>query len=265
MRGGMGAWRHWSAALVAVPVIVSVTACGPPTRVAHAYHDDGSLASSERQMRGENQVWIAEGPYRAWHSSGQVEAEGQFVNGEPDGSWTRWYASGQLASRESWKEGVRHGPWRLWYEDGTLRAEGTYRDDRQEGHWTRYHPDGSVESDGTLLAGRREGVWIHRRADGAVDTVLTGLYEDGQKIEDWFVDGVRVLRYPDGTKQEEATWRDCTRDGPSSSWYPDGVKAAEGTYSGGLRTGLWSFWNPDGALDTERSGIYEDGRKVHSP
>ncbi|NRA97430.1 MAG: hypothetical protein HRU14_14610 [Planctomycetes bacterium] len=39
-------------------------------------------------------------------------------------------------------------------------------------------------------------------------------------------------------------------------------KRAEGEYKNGKRDGDWTFWNESGSIDTEKSGIYEDGKKT---
>lgn len=264
MAGGESASMTSLAALrtTAVALAASLAACGPETRVVHAKHEDGSTASQTREVRGPDGEWVADGPFLAWHPDGTLRAEGGFRGGEQHGPWRQWHANGRLGSEGSWDAGERHGEWKLWYESGAPMTAGTYRHGEQVGRWTLWFPDGVAKSEGSLLGGRREGVWVERAPGGAVDDLATGIYEDGEKIGDWFVDGERVFRWGDGQVQERSLWKDGLREGPCARYWGGGARSEEGAYSRGRRTGPWRFWNIDGTLDGERTGTYDAGRRI---
>jgi antitoxin component YwqK of YwqJK toxin-antitoxin module len=68
--------------------------------------------------------------------------------------------------------------------------------------------------------------------------------------------------YGDGQPKVSICYVDGVKEGPSIEWHPGGIKQAEGSYHEGYRDGAWSFWHEDGSLDSERTGRYEQGRKV---
>lgn len=74
--------------------------------------------------------------------------------------------------------------------------------------------------------------------------------------------GIRTSEYADGTPRERASWIEDEREGPCTRWNRDGSLRAEGSYSAGKMVGEWMFYAPDGSLDRDKSGTYEDGRRV---
>lgn len=73
-----------------------------------------------------------------------------------------------------------------------------------------------------------------------------------------------VTFYGNGSKKSACSFEDGLRSGPAEFWFPDGRTAARGTYLAGERHGWWDFWTEDGQRDTERTGEYERGQRVHS-
>jgi antitoxin component YwqK of YwqJK toxin-antitoxin module len=72
----------------------------------------------------------------------------------------------------------------------------------------------------------------------------------------------RLTYYGDGQKKNSTEYVDGARTGASEQWHPGGQQEWSGEYADGLREGEWSFWLEDGSLDEERSGTYEDGKKL---
>ena len=52
------------------------------------------------------------------------------------------------------------------------------------------------------------------------------------------------------------------RTGEWTFWDENGQKEFAGEYKNGWFEGRCTRWNKDGTIDTELSGIYEDGNKV---
>ncbi|NUP94683.1 MAG: hypothetical protein HUU28_00825 [Planctomycetaceae bacterium] len=71
-----------------------------------------------------------------------------------------------------------------------------------------------------------------------------------------------ITFHSDGTRKSSIVYVEGVKQGQSSQWYSSGQLECEGTYVDGLRSGEWRFWDERGELDLERSGTYEDGRKV---
>jgi antitoxin component YwqK of YwqJK toxin-antitoxin module len=259
VRPGVRAVRSIRGRLIASLLASAALGCGPPTRVVHATFDDGSARSAKSEVRLQDGVWIAHGDFEVWHPDGAKRARGTYATGEQDGIWQEWYANGQLGSRGGWNAGVRSGAWTYWYEDGTLLARGNYAGDEKQGPWSTWHADGSEKERCSFVDGRLEGVLLHRKADGRVEDLLSGVYEHGEKLADWHIDGERTLLYPDDVLRERSTWKNGLRHGDSLSWHHNGARDCEGRYEEARRAGPWQFWRMDGGRDEARTGMYVAG------
>jgi len=167
---------------------------------------------------------------RAHHAGGALATEVREVR-LADGTWTE------------------DGAFRAWYEDGTLEAQGSFLAGVEVGPWTRWYPDGTTRERGSYLFGRKEGVWVHRHCDGSIDPELSGVYEDGRRIDDFLIDGTLTTEFADGSPSDVTDYVDGVRHGKSGSWYPNGARRSEGTYEHGRRVGEWTFWKPRPAPD----------------
>lgn len=72
---------------------------------------------------------------------------------------TLWYPSGQVKSRAETQDGVREGAAGEWYANGQERCSGQYVD------------------------GLREGPWVFFDENGAIDSLRTGVYAAGARLE----------------------------------------------------------------------------------
>jgi hypothetical protein len=88
------------------------------------------------------------------------------------------------------------------------------------------------------------------------------LLSQGPGAESWAGAEAQVTYYGNGQARSRLAYRDGLPHGPAEEWFPDGSLAARGRYVEGLREGEWTFWLEGGAVDDERSGRYEDGRRV---
>lgn len=169
--------------------------------------------------------------------SGALRAEGVETRA-PDGGW------------------VQDGPFRSWHEGGGRESEGAYAAGLRSGPWTTWHPPaqgGGLRSQGSYLFGQEEGVWVHRRPDGSIDPQLTGIYEAGERLGDFAMDGPRMEWFGEGRPREATVLEDGLRHGPATTWYPSGAKRSEGVYVRGRKSGRWSYWQEDGSLDRRLS------------
>jgi antitoxin component YwqK of YwqJK toxin-antitoxin module len=68
--------------------------------------------------------------------------------------------------------------------------------------------------------------------------------------------------YADGSLKSRIETEAGRPDGRCVRFYPDGTRMAEGRFEDGREQGRWVFYTPDGTVDAERSGVYQDGRRV---
>ena len=130
------------------------------------------------------------------------------------------------------------------------------------GRWRYWYPDGSLQARGAYLFGQEEGVWVHRRPDGSIDEELTGVYEAGEKVDAFRIDGEHTAWFEKDRPRERVTYQDGLRHGPAFGWYPDGSRRSEGQYVQGRKSGRWVYWREDGSIDKELTGLYEGWQKV---
>jgi antitoxin component YwqK of YwqJK toxin-antitoxin module len=72
-----------------------------------------------RVMSPDKTRWIRHGLFVAYHETGVVASEGQYVDGKEDGLWRDFYPDGQPAAEGHYHEGHEVGVWRHWNPDGT--------------------------------------------------------------------------------------------------------------------------------------------------
>jgi antitoxin component YwqK of YwqJK toxin-antitoxin module len=84
------------------------------------------------------------GAWTAWHPNGQVQVEGLFKFGKPEGEFTWYYSNGQKSAEGSYRNGERHGVWNWWHDNGLKSSSGEFADGKPAGKWTWWNPDGKV-------------------------------------------------------------------------------------------------------------------------
>ena len=188
-----------------------LASCGE--RVVHA-HDASGTRSEAHEVRGEDGVWRRDGPFRAWHSSGELAEEGAFRDGLQEGAWTTWHVGGAPHARGSYLFGAKEGVWIERRPDGSLdeaasgifesgertgdllvdgvqtdwfapdepRERASWVDGLRHGVATTWYPGGAKRSEGTYERGRRTGHWTYWREDGSLDERLSGTYDGWRRI-----------------------------------------------------------------------------------
>ena len=92
------------------------------------------------------------GRWRCWYSSGVLESEGLFKNGEPDGPYRDWYESGELRGESGHVQGRLSGASVSYGRDGTVGAWSFFRNGTQCGPEIRT-PSGELRIVGWFLNG----------------------------------------------------------------------------------------------------------------
>ena len=65
---------------------------------------------------------VQHGPYRAWWANGKLGTSGQYVYGKAEGKWRGWYPSGQLQGEE-WFQGGKKLKSRYFDKKGHVANE----------------------------------------------------------------------------------------------------------------------------------------------
>jgi antitoxin component YwqK of YwqJK toxin-antitoxin module len=76
-----------------------------------------------RYMAADGTRWVRHGLFVAYHESGAVKSEGDYVHGNENGLWRDYHPNGRLAAEGSYIDGKETGVWRFWGEDGAEQSQ----------------------------------------------------------------------------------------------------------------------------------------------
>lgn len=125
-----------------------------------------------------------------YHSNGNVQATGKYINKEKDSIWTFYRKDGTLVSKENFskgqlndtsryyyysgallkkthfEQGVRHGQETLYYENGQVNKIVHYDHGKLHGPYTVFFPDGDTMSTGQYQQDLKSGTWMYFDEEG---------------------------------------------------------------------------------------------------
>ena len=99
---------------------------------------------------------------------GQIEYEGEFKNGKPEGAWTTFFPDGRPRWKGLKKNGLNHGPYKMWYPDGRKKMEGTFFNGEKQGRSIAWHPNGVKLLEQWHEQGVPTGVWKRWDSTGSL-------------------------------------------------------------------------------------------------
>ena len=166
------------------------------------WHENGK----ESRRSFYDDAGLITGTTRNWDDKGNLEFQGNYVNGLANGVHTWWHASGALQGKVVFVKGT-----------GTL---------------TLKHENGNVSDSGALVAGKREGAWASYASDGT--KTFQGDYKANVgPIAFWFASGAKGI--------VSAHDEDLQYHGSYTEWASDGVQTWFGKMKHGLRVGTWQY------------------------
>ena len=139
---------------------------------------DGS-PKSEKHAKRIHGAFIDHGRWTLWYENGQVQANGEYVDGKLDGVYQEWYDNGQLRARGNYSEGTKEDVFTLWDRQGAKTHEWHYAANKQHGTRTIWYPNGSRKSQVEFVDGRMEGKLIEW--DEAGQIIKEVIYVNGTR------------------------------------------------------------------------------------
>ncbi len=130
---------------------------------------------------------VRHGRSLAWHDNGQLAADGEFVDGRPDGQHQAWDRDGRRIFVEVF--GEAGGVLITW--DGPDMVEQTWRDGALHGPTTTWYASGQVKSITVFVAGESRGdheAW-HENGQKAVEIRRGGASGADDQVTKWDEDG----------------------------------------------------------------------------
>jgi len=182
-----------------------------------------------------------EGIWQIFDELGNLQAEGNYVNGKKNGLWKFFYSSKKISSEGSFENDQPTGTWRYYLEDGYLSSTGDYIGGKKNGYWSTMNKDNSKKSDITYKDD--SGEYHEYYPDGKIK--VSGQIVDGKSQGKW------TYYFNDGKVEGE-----CTFDkgkGTYTGYYPNGTIQTKGEIENDVRIGTWEMYDQDGKL----SGYYK--------
>lgn len=183
------------------------------------------------------------GKWTVFHRSGQLSEKGNFSDGKKSGEWSFYHENGEVSARGNFLKDERNGAWKYFGEDGSLDEKGNYLHGKRDGPWAEYYPNGNLQNWGEYLLGLKQGRWVEN------SLYLSALLNDKDKCTSMYSEGL----YEKGVRHGYWIFKAGNKDG---------FTCREGNYSHGLMIGYWNFFLAKGEKDLERSGKYENDKKV---
>jgi len=149
-----------------------------PTEVRETFYPNGSTRRQWIVKILPDGTEVEHGESLRWHDNGQIEQQGDYVDGVREGLVRSWYADGQMRGEGRLHRNRRIGTWTMWHKNGQKRIETAYELGLKHGRSTAWDADGNVIETGEYARKKKHGTWI--------------TYVDGVRTETEWVNGVQV-------------------------------------------------------------------------
>lgn len=231
---------------------------GTPEGFTRRYSEEGVIIGSELFKDG---IKIGEGVYdekgykqglwKEFYTTGQLKAEGEYINDKKLGEWIYYHLNGKIEQRGKYtKDAKPTGDWKWYYESGNILRTETFVKGLPDGDMFEYSDSGMVVTKGLYLDGEREGPWLI--FDG--DVKDEGEYKAGVKSGKW-----KEIFNGNNKIAIEGSYIDGLENGKFIFNYYNGKVKEEGEYIMGSKEGNWRKYDTEGTLYTTIQ--YKDGKE----
>lgn len=221
---------------------------GYPEGVFRQYDTLGKITGSEVYKDGVlvgkgifDEKGREQGHWTEYHETGELKAEGDYVNGVRVNEWKFYYPDGKTDQVGKYDlRGRPIGTWKWYYENGQLLREEQYTDGVRNGTMTEYDETGIVITQGEYIDGLKEGFWFFQIADYREE----GNYVAGERQGEW-----KHTYTTTGKPRFQGSFINGQPDGEHIYWYDSGKTWQKGKYVYGRKEGEWKYYQEeDGAL-----------------
>lgn len=239
---------------------------GQPHGIWKEYDADGNLISGKYYVKGvlvgkgiTDAQGLRQGPWIEYYPTGEVRAEGEYLNGDRYKKWKFYFISGKLEQVGAYLEGGLYtGLWTWYYENDQVLREEYYRKGREDGEVMEYNDSGRIVVQGFYYEGYRDGDWVIEDSDYQ----MRGAYVEGYRDGEW------THYYLDTDELSfKGSYVEGEPIGKHTYYYDNGRKMLEGKYEGGLKSGEWRRYSKEGLVLLTvyyENGEYKklDGKKL---
>ncbi|MES2851071.1 MAG: TonB family protein [Bacteroidota bacterium] len=196
---------RWKECEVANARFVSVVEAADSLWIRTDYY----IREKKLQMKGyykDKQCKIRHGYFTYYHSNGNIENKGQFVDNKKQGVWLRYHYDGIRHDSVNYVNDRKRGLKLAWFQNGVMSDSSTY-DLEGKIDVTNWFDNGQLSSTGKVYHNKENGKWQYFHRNGRMSA--EELYEVGKLIS-------RVYYDEEGKVQSDTTNRDskaeCTKD-----------------------------------------------------
>lgn len=222
---------------------------GAAEGVTRFYNEEGQITNSKIYKDGDlmgegiyDEKGYQQGKWKEFYSSGELRAEGEYLDGRKLGDWVFYHQNGKIEQKGKFLKGAKpSGTWVWYYEKGSLLREEKFTNGLENGSMAEYNDSGRVITKGEYVDGEKEGFWTSE--DG--DVREEGNYKNGQKDGDW-----KVFYRRSGKTIFEGKFVDGTPDGKHIQYHDNGRLKEEGNYVMGRKQDNWKYFDYEGTLET---------------
>ena len=177
-----------------------------------------------------------QGPWKEFHSNGQLKSQGEYKNGKKIGDWKFFHPNGKSEQAGKYdKKGRAQGQWKWYYESGNLLREENYLNNKQDGSMTEYEDSThKIITKGEYLDGQQEGMWVYE----ITDYKEVGKYKSDRRDSVW-----KHFYIPSNKLKFIGNYIDGNPDGKHIYYYPNGEVQIEGKYIAGSKDGDWKYFD----------------------
>jgi antitoxin component YwqK of YwqJK toxin-antitoxin module len=232
---------------------------GTPEGITRRYDEEGKIIGGEVYKDGillaegvTDEKGYKQGKWKEYYPTGQLKAEGEYLNDRKTGPWTFYHLNGKIEQKGQYtKDGKPTGDWRWYYDSGNLLREESFIKGKPEGQMIEYSDSGKVITKGLFTDGLKEGDWFE--IDG--DEKSAGVYRNGQKEGKWL-----ITYEENGKTAAEGIYIDGLENGRFSYYHINGKLKEQGDFIMGNKDGNWKRFDTEGLLITTIS--YDNGAEV---
>lgn len=182
---------------LAVILAALLSSCGAGELTEVPFEGTASMRYKGRVVH-DGERSLAEGEWKFWYASGEMQAEGEFEGGgTPQAEhlledrtlipvrgraewWTFWDEEGLLVAEGDHEEGLRDDLWVTWYGNGQQCCTGKFAAGLEDDYHVHWDPQGRKRDTRIYVAGKLSGTRLVFDEHG--DLIWSGEYLNGELI-----------------------------------------------------------------------------------
>lgn len=227
------------------------------------YYGTGQLQTQGNYVDG-----LKDGVWNYYYPNGQLSRTIDYELGKPVGEDNTYYRNGQLMRVSTYLEGETHGPQLEYSEEGILTDSINYWHDAMDGERHFFNEAGDLQHVRVYDNGKIVG-WKNINSDGSLSEIIPiengtaqikGVYPNGNTAIEYQLDhgdfsGKYASFYPDGTKEMELYYKDYDYFGAQHYYFPNGSPMREVNYKDGTVDGIETYYYANGQKKLEITWI----------